>query len=105
RRSQTSQTPRLTRLAPSIRIIVSPRDVDEIRLTARTPLRAAPPKPSATRAAMTTLALITVGLVIGVASWWAVEGRGDAFVAGARSMLELARSHWDRLVASIPTED
>jgi serine/threonine protein kinase len=95
----------LTRLAPSIRIIVSPRDVDEIRLTARTPLRAAPPKPSAIRTAMTTLALITVGLVIGVASWWAVEGRGDAFVAGARSMLELARSHWDRLVASIPTED
>jgi serine/threonine protein kinase len=95
----------LTRLAPSIRIIVSPRDVDEIRLTARTALRAPPREASATRTAMTTAALVTFGLVIGVASWWVFEGRGDALVAGARSMLELAQTYWDRLVASIPTGD
>jgi hypothetical protein len=95
----------LTRLAPSIRIIVSPRDIDEVHLTARTALRAAPPKPAAAHTAMTTLALIAVGLIIGVASWWALDGRGDAPVAGARSMFDLARTHWDRLVASAPTWD
>ena len=95
----------LTRLAPSMRIIVSPRDIDEVHLTARTALRAVPPKPHAARTAMTAAALVAVGLIIGVASWWALDGRGDALVAGARSMLDLARTHWDRLVASAPAWD